>query len=149
MTDLIIRPITADDYKGWDPLYLGYAEFYKVASSVEKRRIVFEWILDPNHVVEGLVIERQGRLIGLAHYREMPRPLHGMMMGFLDDLFIAPDARGGGIGLIMFEHLKQICRERGWTVMRWLTQDHNYRARALYDQIGAKSQMNLYEMTVE
>ena len=34
MTDLIIRPITADDYKGWDPLYLGYAEFYKVASSV-------------------------------------------------------------------------------------------------------------------
>jgi GNAT superfamily N-acetyltransferase len=149
MTDLIIRPITAADYQEWDPLYHGYADFYKVASSVEKRRITFDWILDPANVVEGLVIEQQGRLIGLAHYREMPRPLHGMMMGFLDDLFITPDARGTGASKAIFNHLQQICRDRGWTAMRWLTQDHNYRARALYDQIGAKSLMNLYEMTVD
>ena len=39
-----------------------------------------------------------GRLLGLAHFRPMPRPLTGSTAGFLDDLFVAPAARGAGVG---------------------------------------------------
>lgn len=148
MSNIVIRPVAAEDYAGWDRLYQGYSDFYAVPTSVEKRRVAFDWLLDPDHVVEGLVVEQDGVLVGLAHYREMPRPLHGMVMGFLDDLFVDPSARGNAIGEQIFARLKDICRQRGWTVMRWLTQDHNYRARALYDRVGAKSALNLYEMVV-
>lgn len=148
MSDLTIRPIRSEDYARWDVLYTGYCDFYTVPTSGEKRRVVFDWLMDPSHVVEGLIAERGGVVVGLAHYREMPRPLHGAMMGFLDDLFVDPGARGGRIGEAMFDRLRAICQERGWGAMRWLTQDHNYRARVLYDRIGAKSLLNVYEMTV-
>jgi GNAT superfamily N-acetyltransferase len=148
MTDLTLRPVRADDHPRWDELYTGYCDFYRVPTTVEKRRRVFEWLLDETQVLEGVVAEREGVVIALAHYREMPRPLHGAMMGFLDDLFVDPAARGGKVGEAIFAHLEEICRARGWSVMRWLTQDHNYRARTLYDRIGAKTALNLYEMTV-
>ncbi len=146
---LTIRPVEARDYTAWDPLYVGYCEFYRVPTTPEKRRVVFDWLMDEAQVLEGLVAELDGKVVALAHFREMPRPLHGTMMGFLDDLFVDPDARGAKVGEAMFERLAQICRERGWKVMRWLTQDHNYRARTLYDRIGAKSLLNLYEMNVD
>jgi len=146
---LTIRPVEAGDYDAWDPLYKGYCDFYGVPTSVEKRRVVFDWLLDDTQVLEGLVAERDGRVVALAHFREMPRPLHGAMMGFLDDLFVDPDARGGKIGDAMFDRLAEICRERDWAVMRWLTQDHNYRARTIYDRIGQKSLLNLYEMNID
>lgn len=149
MNDLTIRPVRVEDYEAWDPLYLGYCDFYKVTSTRESRRVAFDWLIDPDEVLEGLVVERDGTLIGLAHYREMPRPLHGQKMGFLDDLFIDPDARGGRIGEKVFDALRDICRDRGWQVMRWLTQDHNYAARTLYDRVGGKSLLNLYEMMVK
>lgn len=148
MPDLTIRPLRAEDYARWDVLYIGYCEFYKMPTSVEKRRVVFDWLMDPDHVVEGLVVERDGTVVALAHYREMPRPLHGAMMGFLDDLFVDPTVRGERIGEAIFDRLRAICQERGWASMRWLTQDHNYRARALYDRVGAKNPVNVYEMTV-
>lgn len=149
MSDLTIRPVQADDYEAWDPLYLGYCDFYEVASTRESRRVVFDWLVDPQEVLEGLVVERDGRLIGLAHYREMPRPLRAQKMGFLDDLFVDPSARGGRVGEQIFDALRGICRARGWKVMRWLTQDHNYAARTLYDRVGSKSLLNLYEMNLD
>ncbi|WP_421882571.1 GNAT family N-acetyltransferase [Pacificispira sp.] len=148
MSELIIRPIRAEDYEAWDPLFHGYCDFYEVESTKDSRRITFDWLLDPAEILEGLVVERDGALIGLAHYREMPRPSRAQKMGFLDDLFVDPAARGGRVGEKIFDALREICRQRGWKMMRWLTQDHNYAARTLYDRVGQKSLFNLYEMTV-
>jgi len=42
---LTIRPVEAEDYDAWDPLYKGYCDFYAVPTSVEKRRVVFDWLI--------------------------------------------------------------------------------------------------------
>lgn len=149
MSEIAIRPVRAEDYEAWDPLYEGYCRFYMVPSDRASRRIVFDWLMDADEVLEGLVVEAGGRVVGLAHFREMPRPLWTQKVGFLDDLFIDPAARGQRIGEHVFAALADIARARGWRVVRWLTQDHNYAARTLYDRIGAKSMVNTYEMTID
>jgi GNAT superfamily N-acetyltransferase len=144
---LTVRPTTEADFDAWKLLYLGYGVFYKREMTEQTLATVWGWLMDPAHVLEGLVAERDGALVGLAHFREMPSPLRAQPVGFLDDMFVDPDARGAKVGEALFAELERITAARGWPVLRWLTADDNYRARVLYDRIGKKTSWNLYEMT--
>ena len=148
MTDLVIRRAAPGDRAGWEPLFLAYADFYRVTVTAGTLETVWGWIHDPAHVVEALVAERNGALVGLAHYRAMPSPLRGAMLGFLDDLFVDPAARGAKVGEKLLERLNEIAAERGWRCVRWITADDNYRARTLYDRVAVKTGWNTYEMAV-
>ncbi len=56
-----------------------------------------------------------GEVIGLIHFRAVPRPLHGAIGGYVDDMFVAEIARGTGIAEALIEAVKGIGRERGWS----------------------------------
>lgn len=142
-----IRPLAHADRSGWDSLFSGYAAFYGVFQTPEMRDRVWGWIFDPTHPVEALVAETaEGALAGLAHFRAMPSPLRATEMGFLDDLFVDPTARGARVGEALIAALEQIAVERGWPAIRWMTADDNYRARSLYDRVARKTLWNLYEL---
>lgn len=135
------------DKPSWRLLYNGYAAFYKVPMTDEIADTVWGWIHDPNHEVEALVAKNaEGRLVGLAHFREMARPLAGTVGAFLDDLFVAPDMRGAGVADSLMARLGDIARERRWQVIRWITAETNYRGRAFYDRIATKTQWLTYEI---
>ncbi len=141
-----VRPIQFGDKTAWRALYKGYADFYDTPQTDEMAETVWSWLFDETHVMEGLVAERGAVLIGLAHFRETPRPLRATHIGFLDDLYVDPAHRGSGAGDALFDRLRAISEDRGWGLTRWLTADDNYRARGLYDRIGRKTAWNLYEM---
>ena len=132
----------------WRALYEGYATFYRCQMTDEIAHTVWGWLQDPAHELEGVLALQDGTPVGLAHYRRMPRPLRGSDIGFLDDLFVEPAARGHGTGQRLIEHVAEVGRARGWSMVRWLTAEDNYRARALYDRVAAKSSFNLYELTL-
>ena len=88
-------------------------------------------------------------MVGLAHFREMPSPLRGTNIGFLDDLFVLPEKRGGKVVTLLIEELKKEAIEKNWGIIRWITQDNNYRARNLYDKISQKTDWNTYEMKIQ
>ena len=148
MTDLLIRPAASGDRAGWAKLFLAYGDFYRVAVTAETLETVWGWIHDPAHVVEALVAERGGAPAGLAHYRAMPSPLRGATLGFLDDLYVDPAARGAKVGEALLVRLGEIAAERNWRCIRWITADDNYRARTLYDRVAVKTGWNMYEMAV-
>ena len=130
----------------WDTLYAGYAAFYRVTQTPEMRETVWGWIMDPAHEVNALVAEdAAGRAVGLAHYRPFARPLSASTGCFLDDLFVAPETRGQRVGEALIEALAAMARERGWSVVRWITADDNYRARTAYDRVATRTMWITYD----
>ena len=87
--------------------------------------------------------------MGLAHFRAMPSPLRGTNIGFLDDLFVLSEKRGGKVVTLLIEELEKEAVEKNWGIIRWITQDNNYRARNLYDKISQKTNWNTYEMKIQ
>lgn len=144
---MIVREVAATDREAWDRLYAGYAQFYKVAQTAEMRDIVWDWLQDATHATEGLVAEAaNGQLIGLAHFRAFARPLSASTGGFLDDLFVDPDARGSGAAAALIDAVAATGRARGWSVIRWITAEGNYRARAVYDRLAERTRWITYDI---
>ena len=141
-----IRKPQADDFAEWAGLYAGYAAFYGVTQTDEMRARVWSWLQDPGHPVQGLVAENGGRLIGLAHFRPFSRPLSASTGGFLDDLFVDPAARGSGAATALIGGVKAEGQAQGWSVIRWITAEDNYRARALYDQVAEATRWVTYDI---
>jgi len=129
------RFVRRGDESQWRRLFDGYAAFYETPIDDAAAGRVWRWLNDPKHVLEGLVVDDgAGRLVGLAHVRNCPRPLGGNEIGFLDDMFVEPGARGSGAADALFEALQELARKRGWPMIRWATQHFNERARAFYDR---------------
>ncbi len=146
---MLIRPPVAADRPEWERLYAGYAAFYKVAQTPEMRATVWGWLHDPAHQTRGFVAEDQGRLIGLAHFRPFARPLSASTGGFLDDLFVDPAARGSGAADALIAAIAEEGRKQGWTAIRWITAEDNYRARALYDRLSEKTKWATYDLRLD
>lgn len=131
----------------WEKLYAGYAAFYCVAQTPDMRATIWNWLHDPAHEMQGLVaLDEAGQPIGLAHFRPFARPLAASTGGFLDDLFVAPEARGSGAAQALIDAIVETGRARGWTVIRWITADDNYRARSAYDRIADRTKWVTYEI---
>lgn len=142
---IIRRPVEADR-SAWGRLYAGYAEFYKVTQTEEMRDCVWGWIHDAGHVTEAFVAEQGGGLVGLAHFRPFARPLAASTGCYLDDLFVDPATRGSGAAQALIKALAEEARERSWTVIRWITADNNFRARALYERLADRTGWITYDI---
>ncbi len=54
--------------------------------------------------------------------------------------------RGGGAADALLRALRERAAERGWSVVRWITADDNYRARGKYDQVAVRTTWVTYDM---
>jgi GNAT superfamily N-acetyltransferase len=141
-----IRAVKASDKAEWAALYAGYAAFYKVEQTQAMRETVWGWLMGEARITEGLVAELDGKLIGIAHFCAFARPLAAATGGFLNDLFVSPEARGSGAAEAMIAALAEEGRKRGWVVIRWITAEDNYRARGLYDRIADRTKWVTYDI---
>ncbi|MEH6445576.1 MAG: GNAT family N-acetyltransferase [Oceanospirillaceae bacterium] len=144
-----VTHLALEDRAQWEQMYRGYAAFYQVPMTDETLERVWSWIFNPQQPFYSLIAkDAQGAALGLMHFREMASPLRGALVGFLDDLFVEPAARGNGVVDALFAQLKAEADAKGWPLVRWITADDNYRGRAVYDRIAAKTKWLTYQMDV-
>ncbi len=143
---MIVRPVTAKDRSAWDALYHAYANFYEVPQTPEMRARVWGWLTDPDHEVSGFVADDNDVLQGFAHVRVFARPLAAATGVYLDDLFVAPAARGSGVAPALLKSVKSFATDGGHSVVRWITAQDNARARGLYDKHAVATQWVTYDM---
>ena len=142
----MIRKLERKDKENWIKLYCGYAKFYKVSMNNKILNTLWSWIHDKNNVVNGICCELEGKIVGIAHYRTMPRPIKGQYIGFLDDLFVEPEFRGQQLAQKLISHLKSLSKANNWQGVRWITHSSNKTAKILYDKIARNTGFELYEL---
>lgn len=62
------------------------------------------------------------------------RGTHGI---YMEDLYVRPEARGGGHGKALMKELARICVERGYDRLEWSVLDWNEPSIDFYKSIGA------------
>lgn len=146
---MTVRRVEDDEFFTWLGLYTGYGQFYETPVTDEKALLVWGWICDPGNELEAFFAiddDDDSTPIGLVHVREFTRPLAGSKGLYLDDLFVAPDSRGSGAGTALLEWLRETARERGLSVVRWITAKDNEVAQRLYDRVAEKTKWVTYDL---
>lgn len=131
---LDLRPLQAGDRAGWETLARGYKAFYETEHDADIYERSWQRLL-AGEQVQGLLALQQGRPVGLAHYLFHTTCWTGDCC-YLQDLFVAPEARGRGVARALIEAVAQQARARGATRYYWTTRHDNARARALYERLA-------------
>jgi len=138
---LRVRRLEAKDRDVWLALFKGYMEFYK--ATVAEEVIEATWkrlIAGEPHFHLGLVaVDASDTPIGLAHVLFHRSTWSASCYCYLEDLFVDPARRTQGAGRALINAVYREADRRGATRTYWTTQETNYRARALYDQMATKS----------
>ncbi|MBL4808121.1 MAG: GNAT family N-acetyltransferase [Rhodobacteraceae bacterium] len=142
-----IRQTTQADRQAWGVLFQAYAEFGNDEQTPEMQDCVWGWIHDKSAQTICFVVENeQKNLVGFVHFRSYERPLPATKGAYIDDMYVAPDSRGLGTIDRLIESVGHYAAEQGWDVVRWMTSETNYRARAVYDRHAVKTKWVTYEL---
>lgn len=135
------RALEPGDRAQWEPLFRGYLTFYK--STLPDDVIDETWarlLSDDLQFHAGIcAVNGNGDLVGIAHIIFHRSTWSKTYYCYLEDLFVSPDVRAKGIGRQLIDAVYVAADARACTRTYWATQEFNYRARGLYDQVATKS----------
>jgi len=153
MSHATIREIAPQDRAEWEALWAGYNAFYGRAGPTALPAAVIEstWrrFFDPSEPVHALVADAGGRLVGLAHYLFHRSTIQIEPTCYLQDLFTAESARGGGVGRDLIQAVYERARRAGSPRVYWQTHETNHVAMRLYDQMAERSGFVVYRRMLE
>ena len=122
------------------PLMRAYCDFYEVdPGDDELLGVSRALIADPRGEGEQLIARSpSGDACGFATLFWSWSTLSASRIGVMNDLFVAPAARGSGLAEALSEACRARARERGATRVTWQTALDNERAQAVYDRVGGR-----------
>jgi GNAT superfamily N-acetyltransferase len=140
MPNIEIRPARATDIPTILAMVAELAEFERAAAEAVATVNDFESALfGENPAVFALLAEVDGQSAGFALYFKNFSTWLGKHGLYLEDLYVRPEFRGGGIGQGLLSHLAQVCVDNGYPRCEWQVLDWNESARTVYDQVGAQA----------
>src|SRR5438093_1220312 len=132
----VARPADFDDLLG---LAREYCDFYAASPSDAELLALFA-ALSGDPAGEGIQLiarEDDGTPLGFATVYWSWSTTRAARIGVMNDLFVAPSARGTGLAERLIRACQDRCRECGVTVLSWQTAPSNRRAQRVYERVGA------------
>jgi len=137
---ILVRPVIQADFAAWKPLWDGYNAFYgrigETALPNEITEITWQRFLHPQEPVFALVAEREGQIVGLAHYLFHRSTTQIQPVCYLQDLFTLPAERGRGVGRSLIEAVCEQAQAASSKRVYWQTHESNIAGRILYDKVA-------------
>jgi GNAT superfamily N-acetyltransferase len=146
--ELQIAPVEAAELERLLPLIAAYQRFYEVEEIDEARnRAFFRRFLAPSEDGMLLAAREGGDFAGYACLFWHFSSLSAAETVLMNDLFVAEEARGRGVGRALIDASAEVARERGAHSLEWATAPGNIAAQRLYDSTGAeRSEWVEYEL---
>jgi GNAT superfamily N-acetyltransferase len=137
--DIAIRPLGSEDHPHWLPLWKDYQAFYAIDIPPPVTALTWTRLLDPAEPVAGALAWQGTVAVGLVHHIRHRSCWTAGDYCYLQDLFVAPAARGAGVGRKLIEHVYALAAREGCARVYWLTHETNSVAIALYDRIAKRT----------
>lgn len=144
-----IKRVDHVDLSALLPLMRAYCDFYETSPRDDRLIGLARALLDdPGEGVQFIARdEADGLAVGFATVYFTWATTDAMRIGVMNDLYVAPDVRGGGVGRELIEACRGACRTRGVGKLTWETAPDNEVAQRLYDSTGASSSLwKAYEL---
>ncbi len=136
---LLVRAAEERDITAIAILIREFAEFEKLDHWCEVTEDdLHEAIFGKKSFVQGLVAMAGKRYAGYALFYPTFKSFRGERSVFLEDLYVTPDLRGNGLGLVMLREVAKYAKERGYARMDWQTLKWNAPAVKFYENLGAE-----------
>jgi GNAT superfamily N-acetyltransferase len=134
-----IGPATDRDLPALLPLLRAYCEFYESGPSDDGLMAMARALIaEPD--AEGILLvarDGDGGPVGFATVGWKWSSLRAARIAVMEDLFVAPEARGQRVADALIRACAARTRELGAPVLSWMTATDNHRAQAVYERIGA------------
>jgi GNAT superfamily N-acetyltransferase len=116
-----------------------YCDFYEVAPTDEDLLELSRALLaDPEREgVQLIARDPHGAAVGFATIFWSWTTLSAARIGIMNDLYVAPAARGTGVADGLIQACADECRRHGAASLDWQTAGDNHRAQRVYERIGA------------
>jgi GNAT superfamily N-acetyltransferase len=120
-------------------LMRAYCDFYDTApGDGDLLALARALIVDPEHEgVQFLARDAGGAAVGFASVFWSWDTTEGARVGIMNDLYVAPAARGTGLADALIDACARACGARGARRLDWQTAPGNQRAQAVYVRVGA------------
>ena len=143
-----ISSLVLADHDDWIPLWRDYLTFYESELSDEVTAISFSRLAERDGMYAAIARDDHGRAVGFVHWTTHSSTWNPAGYCYLEDLFVAPHVRGGGIGQALIARVRDWAVAAGCGKVYWLTQETNTVARALYDRVAQASGFVHYEIPI-
>jgi GNAT superfamily N-acetyltransferase len=139
---LLVRSVRGTDVQAWLALWHGYCAELGGEVSEATTEGVWQRILAPCL----LACNTRCEAVGFANYVLHPRTWTLQPVCYLEDLFVAPEMRGHGVGLILIQGPVLLGKQHDWRHVYWHTRKNNHAARNLYDRLATRTDFVRYDI---
>lgn len=143
--ELVIRAPRPEERGRWDPLWQGYLRFYRQQLDPAVTETSWLRFLDPGEQPHALVAADGRELLGFATYLFHRSSWSVQPYCYLEDLFVAPEARGRGVARRLIKAVYAAADAAEAATVYWQTQEFNADARALYDTLARRTSHIVYQ----
>ena len=138
-------PLPADE-TAWRNLWAGYNAFYQTAVPEAVTARTWQRMLDPSSPIFARLAVADDCVAGFSIYVLHEGTWVIAPICYLEDLFVAPEWRGQGIGRMLIADLVERAKTKGWSRLYWHTRESNP-ARRLYDEFAKADDFVRYRLT--
>jgi GNAT superfamily N-acetyltransferase len=136
--ELTIRAAREDDVETLYGLILELASYEKLRDEVRGDTEILRRSLFEARTAEALLAEVGGEALGYAIVCGTFSTFECLAGIWIEDLFVRPQSRRGGIGRALFAKVAALALERGCPRIEWAALDWNELALGFYDGLGAR-----------
>ena len=136
-----ISPAGEGDLGELLPLMRAYCDFYEVEPSDDELLALSRALIaDPEREGVQLVArDDDGAAVGFATVFWSWTTTRAGRLGVMNDLYVAPEARGSGAAEALIEACADRGRRHGAVSLEWSTALDNERAQKVYDRVGGEA----------
>ena len=137
--EITIRAAAEADVELIYALIVELAEYERAPEQVVGTpELLRESLFGAHPAAEAVIAEREGQAVGFALFHGTFSTWECQAGIWLEDLYVPPQHRRGGVGSRLFAHVASVAVQRGCPRLEWTALEWNTPALSFYERVGAE-----------